>query len=403
MQDQISFLLGSGFSVHAGYPTAQQLNVKLSNIKADQIYIHTDQSAEFITSDSNRDYWPNEQKEIFVERFISFYNEKILNNMNFDYEQFYDYYQDLQSKNKLSQDEKEFFESLKELNTEYEQYFDNDRFSLLNNFNDTFSQFLAGQLSKYPRFVHYCKPYHPYIRIFLEIFDSYNNSTNIIHIHTLNHDLYMEQLFHSDTFVEGVDDGFELWGSPFYGHHYWQNEERKSYYVKLKYFTNTYDNRYRFYKLHGSVDFYSIMDEKKLIKFIRLPFGVDKNFIYEEYQDNNGKYTYNDKLNSFAPQFLSGTTRKILSYDKPGYFREVFEHFKNNLRNSAKLIIIGYGFRDTKINEIIMENFFNGINKIVIIDPGESFRSLFTDIPLMHIQKGIECITNEDVSKILTY
>ncbi len=44
----VSFLIGSGFSAPAGYPTASDLNEKLSKIDASEIAIHPDCNARFL-------------------------------------------------------------------------------------------------------------------------------------------------------------------------------------------------------------------------------------------------------------------------------------------------------------------------------------------------------------------
>jgi hypothetical protein len=70
---------------------------------------------------------------------------------------------------------------------------------------------------------------------------------------------------------------------------------------------------------------------------------------------------------NYHSAFLSGTTSKILRYGEP-YYKEMFEHFTENLITSDLLVIIGYGGADTKINELIEANFTKG-KPIYLVEP----------------------------------
>ncbi len=49
------------------------------------------------------------------------------------------------------------------------------------------------------------------------------------------------------------------------------------------------------------------------------------------------------------------------------YYRTAFDHFKSNLQSSDALITIGYGFRDTRINEYIKDFFCNSVNRPLFV------------------------------------
>ena len=70
----IAFLLGSVFSVPAGYPTTTELNKRLRKIEASEICIHSDESARFLYDgevDPNAD-WMNVTEKQFVQEFLHF-------------------------------------------------------------------------------------------------------------------------------------------------------------------------------------------------------------------------------------------------------------------------------------------------------------------------------------------
>ncbi len=93
----ISFLIGSGFSVPAGYPTTTELNERLRKIDASEICIENDGSARFLYDgevDPNAD-WTNVTEKQFVQEFLTFYSDQVLApGHDFHYETFYDYYSD---------------------------------------------------------------------------------------------------------------------------------------------------------------------------------------------------------------------------------------------------------------------------------------------------------------------
>jgi len=183
----LSFLLGSGFSIPDGYPTTTQINERLKKINADEIHIHSDMSAWFLNGAENPNAWSRKEEKIFIQKFLEFYNEKILNGKPFQYEDFYDYYYELHQTSKLANVCEKFFEDYKkESGLEY------DHHNLLMNFNYTFNQLLAKLLIiKWPEPVSLIRPYASRYAEFLELLDELGKE-NKIHIHSLNHDLLIE-------------------------------------------------------------------------------------------------------------------------------------------------------------------------------------------------------------------
>ena len=143
--NSISFLLGSGFSRPAGYPTTRDLNERLKAIKASDICIHTSGDAWFLDgeTDPNAD-WMRVDERKFVEEFLYFYYTTVLREGEaFHYETFYDYYQLNYEKGDYQTDLERFMREF----LDRCEYGINGQ-NLLMNFNHTFNQLIAQLLSK---------------------------------------------------------------------------------------------------------------------------------------------------------------------------------------------------------------------------------------------------------------
>jgi hypothetical protein len=91
---EISFLIGSGFSVVDKYPSRSDLNIRLKSIDQSEISIAPDGSSFFLNGrpDPNGDLLLEEK--YFVQRLLEYYTSTIIPNIdNFDYEYFFDFYQ----------------------------------------------------------------------------------------------------------------------------------------------------------------------------------------------------------------------------------------------------------------------------------------------------------------------
>src|SRR5689334_6423721 len=96
MNNELLILLGSGFSVPKGLPSVTQINHKLSGLKADDIYLLSDQRAGFYKKEwRDPNAWmPNSRLDrTFAEQFINLYNTEILKDKaKFHYETFFDFF-----------------------------------------------------------------------------------------------------------------------------------------------------------------------------------------------------------------------------------------------------------------------------------------------------------------------
>lgn len=195
-----------------------------------------------------------------------------------------------------------------------------------------------------------------YLREFIE--------ENTVNVHTLNHDLVFETLFRGV-----ISDGFEEQYSPYYGQLHDSN-------VRLERYTGSYSKPLRLFKLHGSIDYhyYSSTNENSSVfypkEYVKIKRKVDMNTLKRKVLHDDGTSSYENAPPSYYhPDFLTGTTAKILRYDEPLLYKRLFDCFKENLQQAEKLIIIGYGGGDEKVNEVIITHFDYHNKPIYIIDP----------------------------------
>jgi hypothetical protein len=354
----ISFLLGSGFSVPAGYPTTTKLNERLCKIDTSEICIENDGSARFMYDgevDPNAD-WTNVTEKKFVQEFLTFYSDQVLapNGLDFHYETFYDYYSDaLDSRN---------YELLASFPDGFRRKHsvDEDNDYLLLHFHCTFSQLIAWELRDRHEHGYLLKPYPPPYRRFLDLAEILGK-THRVHFHSLNHDLYMEGLAQSESLRGEMDDGFEDLGSPYFKRMPNKNGEYKE---RLSRFIDSFEKPFCLYKLHGSIDQFWIMHNGRH-DWIKLRKGMNRWGILKEVKEH-GFLRYVGQSADVVPDFLTGTKSKIKRYEG-GYYQEMLNHFRNNLQSSNTLIIIGYGFGDEKINEFIELDFLTDDSKTLFV------------------------------------
>jgi hypothetical protein len=124
----------------------------------------------------------------------------------------------------------------------------------------------------------------------------------------------------------------------------------------------------------------------------------------KEYEDEDGTIKYNKCFWNYYPDFLSGATDKIDRYDESCYYKPMFDNFKSNLIHSNTLICIGYGFMDSKINEIIKDFFLiEKTKKMIIINPSPPKSDIMTYSNIRYYGKGlgIQDISNQRIDELL--
>ena len=66
--------------------------------------------------------------------------------------------------------------------------------------------------------------------------------------------------------------------------------------------------------------------------------------------------------------FLTGATAKVYRYESPIYYKPQFDNFEADIALTDHLTVIGYGFKDFRINEIMQWGISENANCIVV-DP----------------------------------
>ncbi|WP_207494919.1 SIR2 family protein [Aridibaculum aurantiacum] len=373
MTPELSILLGSGFSVPEGLPTVSSINNKLRNLKENDFYLTSAQTAGFYNSDwRDPNDWSSYTDKHFAQEFTTFYRDVVLNGdvEAFNYEVFYDYITDFlrykKDDNRISKFCDEFRKPF------HKKSFLDDDHNLVWRFCKILNQ-LVADLLVVPRFyedVSYLNypPYDPFFGFIRE-----NLTDRTVNVHTLNHDLFFDHMAnkHSDLW-QNFTDGFSEYGSPYYGqisidHKTSDGVIHKTYMVRLRFYTGDYDNKLRLFKLHGSID-NCILHNTRTGETVRVKrgFGVT-DFYMERFDEEAKKYAYEAPFAENEPDYLTGTTEKIRQYNQP-FYENLFTHFKKNLLNSNLLLVIGYGFQDKGINEFIENNFLIYNKPVVVID-----------------------------------
>lgn len=354
----ISFLLGAGFSAPMGYPIGNELNERLLNFNKFNVCISPDgklfECREGLKQPS---HW--NPYIIYLNCCIKLI-EEYSREKNFDYEEFFDF---LVQRKYLSQHK--YRELCKSFTTETISI---DCIS--SNIEGIYNKMVSYLLKDEKNRVWYDNlPFH-IGRIdkydgFLNLLKTWKEN-HIIHVHTLNHDMFFESFNRTDYISGELCDGFEELGSDYYGE--LQHPNGRTYNVRLERFTANYTKNIRLYKLHGSLDYVlyhrTLSDGITLIpeQYVKTKFGIGYDGLMRDKGGAYERYPF-----AYHANFLTGTTSKIKKYEDPFLFKPLFNLFKKNLKESEILIIIGYGCKDAGINDMIVKCFCG--DKVFIVNP----------------------------------
>jgi len=408
MRQNISILVGSGFSIPEEIPGVRQLNQRLSKIDESEILIHTDQRAIFLNGQDDPNRWSREDERFFLQEFLEFYNSEVLEKgQEFHYETFYDFYSGYLANGENKESIEDFY---KRFNEKYFNGADNRRdcYNRISDFNKSFNQLLASLLHKSKYFedittTNYI-PYDPFIGFLIELLKSCD-----IKFHTLNHDLFFDWLArHHVHLWQHFSDGYQLEGSPFYGTVSYdfnpgtEKKVHKTYHVKLERFIDKFDKPLSLFKLHGSV-FNTIVNtnfpEQQRVR-LKGNYGVSR-FVMEITDQKTGQQKFENLWDEVAPDFLSGTTNKTRYYAADPYYKNLFKHFENNLSTSELLVVIGYGFQDPGINEYLEKKFLSRGKHMVVIDPYKPKTDLIDKYNSTYIPKGVTQLTYQEYLELI--
>ncbi len=366
MADSISLLLGAGFSAPMGYPIGNKLNELILSCDGTTFGFHQSGVLAVDTITGGRpDFGYKTSYDVefdYCRALIKYYHENIA---KFDYEEFYDF---LIEKAEIDKGAEQVAQSfLGTYHTEAREIIA----KLKNIYNQIVGYYLKDGEGEtwYDDEGYHLKPTFQGYTGVLNCLEHWGKN-GIVNVHTLNHDLFFERLAKTDWLKGELSDGFEEMGSSYYGK---LNANNRNYMVRLQYFNEDYNKKFRLYKLHGSRD-YGIYHGKEGASFIpqvylKTRYGVGFGNFFKEITTKTGEVKYEDCWVNYHADFLTGTTSKIERYTEPLIFNKLFGYFRSNLQNASQLVITGYGAKDKEINNILLSNFDFKSKPSYIIDP----------------------------------
>lgn len=393
MSKSISFLLGAGFSAPMGYPVGNGLAESLLELTINDF---TAYNSSLIPKKirPKEDFGYRDSDDFSLEYLIDsiqLFNQK---DNGFDYEQFYDFLC-----NNISTGQS-FINLFKQ-----GQYGIND-------FNQTIrvirgiytkltNHFLkdGNCLGWYDNLGHSANNFSRYSS-FCNALNSLSDESRL-NVHSLNHDLVFEGLSKTGWLSADFSDGFSELGSPYYGEI--RDNDERTFKVRLEHYNGEYEKPINLYKLHGSKDYLLFSDQKGITgvpeNYLKTRYRVGYSELYKEKINNEGNLEYFNCWTNDQPDFLTGTTQKILRYNEPLLYKNLFDYFQANLKVAEKLVIIGYGGLDSEVNRLIQECFDYENRQIVIVDPypGEGIKNLVDSLGARLIVKSIEEVDIERV------
>ena len=388
-RNSMSILLGAGFSVPKGYPTGGRVNDALVNFSQFPVYFA--ESGELVTA-GNKEYMPpykNEYQKTFdlCKRLIVKYAEEY---GTFNYEAFYDF---IKGGDIYLPRYSELWNDSKDGSNDYRQ--------VVYGIDSIYNQMVAYLIhdkdwntwyDESPSHIGYVEKYDSFLKVL-----SLWSKNLIVNVHTLNHDLLFESFRKTDYLSGLISDGFDEFGSNYYGELHKGNAR---YNVRLERYKGRYNTPIRLFKLHGSLDY--VLYRRTTDNAILMPdcYVKIKKYISPGYlmRAKGSKWGYEKYPFAIHADFLTGTKSKINRYNEPLLYKKLFKKFRNNLRTADNLFIIGYGGGDEKINEYILENFDYKTKKVCIFDPkpSEILKEFAATLHTQIIEKSVEELEIKD-------
>ncbi|MDP2684466.1 MAG: SIR2 family protein [bacterium] len=369
---KISVILGSGFSYCAGLPLAKDINS----------YFERDNSRMLLHFSSDEWKWYDLENDINRNNgIIGSYDRiaygHILNGLvnSFidskgkftNYEEFYQYVIDNVSKNGFLKDicenAKKSFDNKKEVKKDNQIYdiytsafsypYKRQIYNLIN--------YLIGELLYWRiPFDSFKEEYDPFLT-----YISHFQQQDII---TLNHDLLIEALFQNNDIT--CSDGFSKKGSLL------QTDGSKP----IQTFNGLFNTPINLIKLHGSIDVYKYdcFDKNGKGLIATEEFIYFKTHVYNEKQrpmriDPKTKEIVQDFHWNITPQFITGTKKQEL-IESDYMYKILYNEFANRINKSEEILIVGYSYGDTHVNNQIEHCMSNGtLKKIININPSKTF------------------------------
>lgn len=347
---RLNILLGSGFSIAAGYPTVWQITDKVLTVKD----VYKAEGAFYYKQNeqNEQNFWLGDNLNIVED--IQNYLEKLSDYVSGTFLNQYTY-----------EDLAYFNGSIKDaLSGEYENPLylrlledirSRDILNPQHNENDQKVLHFFQEVQNYIRWIvtheltkENTEDDFKNIEPFLSGILSYER----VNFFTLNHDLLLEDFLRGRKI--SYSDGFiEFPGSQ-----------------KFRCFQSSFDEwpeKVHIYKLHGSINwrFYTADD----INNPDFVLGISEQG--DEVRDDSGNSIWQCQT-YLPPEILVGTFNKILDYSNSTVHMFMQHFFLRELYKSDTLIVIGYGFMDKGINHKLYD-WLSGKRerKIIVIDPSD--------------------------------
>lgn len=363
MENHLTVILGAGFSANAGMPTASSIAERFNR----------DLREKLLSASSSEWFWIDDKDDTFIHNgklnydYLAYsyvYNELVKSYVAdrgefIYYEDFYqfiidnftnsDWVEELFEKAKKSLlTDKPFF--LEEKNKEYyKSYlfaFDHKQFQKV---SDILNYLIGDILSVIP------KKDAELLEIYQGFID-YISKFESVDIFTLNHDLLLERVLELNGLK--YSNGFSVEDSPIS-----HND------LSVPYFNNTFKEKIKIHKLHGSLDFFQFRHYEQNGMWFQ-PTGEYDYYMTTNYSTKHNSIRINphtkeilqDYNTDILPKFITGT-RKLDTIANDFLFKQLFENFGEVINKSENLFISGYSFSDEHLNEKLKSKKFNYINQ----------------------------------------
>ena len=380
MNKHIAFLLGSGFSVPAGLPTANIMNNIIKSTIYDRIRL------------SFKDGCNNVLQSFILEKLLTECDEY----EDFNYERYFDFIKEEKDKeldkNKLlafiergmygywwkcsmyedtgkKKHRNQVVKMLESTIGKCKNYQE-----VVEGIEQWYQHIIARNIignTKYGKL----ERFSPCYQGFIDVLSCIVKSGYIVDIYTLNHDLYLESLLSHTDLKDKVSNGF---GGDI--------DHIKS--VGYKTFnTNFFNNTIRIYKLHGSIDVHELsFTNYRKNQYIQMMdgFRMENPFLLD-----------GEKNGSVLPLFLTGKTSKGKKYEKEPY-KSMIAEFKDNVGKAEKLIVIGYSGNDEGINEFLYDQYSNW-KKTYVISPNANEHPFVKDKGAKPLNIVVELLSITDL------
>lgn len=363
MENHLTVILGAGFSANAEMPTSRAIAERFNR----------DLKEKLLSASSSEWFWIDNKDETSIHNgrlnynYIAYsyvFNELVKRYVAdrggfIYYEDFYqfiidnfkssDWIEELFEKAKTSLlTDKPFF--LEEKNKEYyKSYlfaFDHKQFQKV---SDILNYLIGDILSVIPK-------NDAELKAIYQRFIDYITQFESVDIFTLNHDLLLERVLELNGLK--YSKGFNVEDSPIS-----HND------LSVPYFNNTFNEKIKIHKLHGSLDFFQFRHYEKNGMWLQ-PTGEYDYYLTTNYSTKhnsirinpNTKEILQDYNPDIVPKFITGT-KKLDIIDSDFLFKKLFQNFGEIISKTENLLISGYSFSDDHLNEKLKSKEINFINQ----------------------------------------